>query len=480
MVHFVERFIFHRKILTKSTLTFSGKYIEFSQFLLKYKYHKSSKPMMLLKRLQLGLIHVAVAMTLVPIDSTLNRVMIKEMSISATLFAILSSFPYLFAPIQVAIGSYSDRHPIFGFRRTPYILAGLLLCVLSLVLLPPVAFLMDSNFALGVFAAVFAFGAWGMGYNLSAVSYLSLASELSGENGRGKTIAVMWFMMIVSIILTAISLGHMVDPYTPAALIHAFQVIAAAALTLGLIGLIKLEPRSNLVLSKPTSESYTVKQMTDVIMSNPAAKVFFVYLLLLLVGILGQNILLEPFAGQAFGLSVGQSTSRVNEIWGTFVLLSIIVAGLLEGRIRKKIVAQFGNLSSLLGFIIIVISGLTANKNTFYIGITVLGLGTGFCTVANLSLMFDFTVPGLVGLYIGAWGFSNAISRLTGNMLGGVVFDVLKRATGSALIGYLVVFSIEGLLLLVAALMLNRIDVGAFQKQAHEPGFIEKVAITAE
>ena len=435
---------------------------------------------MFLKRFQLGLIHVAVAMTLVPIDSTLNRVMIKELSISATLFAILSSLPYLFAPIQVAIGSYSDRHPILGFRRTPYILAGLLLCVLSLILLPPVAFLMDKNFGLGVVAGIFAFGAWGMGYNLSAVSYLSLASELSGEKERGKTIATMWFMMIVSIILTAISLGHMVDPYTPAALIHAFQVIAAAALTLGLLGLIWLEPRSSVSSSQPAAETYTLKQMSDVIMSNPAAKTFFVYLLLLLVGILGQNILLEPFAGQAFGLGVGQTTSRVNEIWGTFVLLSIIVAGLLEGRVSKRIVAQIGNIGSLIGFVIIVVSGILANKEVFYIGITVLGLGTGLCTVANLSLMFDFTVPGLVGLYIGAWGFSNALSRLTGNMLAGVVFDVLKRATGSALTGYLVVFIIEGLLLFIAAIMLSRIDVNAFQKQAHEPSFVDKVALAAE
>src|SRR5690349_17242979 len=250
---------------------------------------------MFLKRFQLGLIHVAVAMTLVPIDSTLNRVMIKELSISATLFAILSSLPYLFSPIQVAIGSYSDRHPILGFRRTPYILAGLLLCVVSLILLPPVAFLMDKNFGLGVVAGIFAFGAWGMGYNLSAVSYLSLASELSGEKERGKTIATMWFMMIVSIILTAISLGHMVDPYTPAALIHAFQVIAASALPLGLLGLIRLEPRStplvppifdeagsaigNEKLQKwgdergaPAAETYTLKQMYEVIASNQAAK----------------------------------------------------------------------------------------------------------------------------------------------------------------------------------------------------------------
>ncbi|HLE90930.1 MAG TPA: PucC family protein, partial [Anaerolineales bacterium] len=164
---------------------------------------------MFLKRFQLGLIHVAVAMTLVPINSTLNRVMIKELAISATLVALLASLPYLFSPIQVAIGSYSDRHPIFGFRRTPYILAGLILCVLGVVVSPQVAFLMADNFPLGLLAGLLAFGAWGMGFNLSAVSYLSLASELSGENGRGKTIATMWFMMIVSIIVTAIGLSRM-------------------------------------------------------------------------------------------------------------------------------------------------------------------------------------------------------------------------------------------------------------------------------
>ena len=190
---------------------------------------------MLRKRLQLGLIHVAVAMTLVPINSTLNRVMIYELAISATVVAVLASLPYVFSPIQVAIGSYSDRHPLFGLRRSPYILAGLLLCVLGLMIAPQVAFIMSSNFWLGALVGLLAFGAWGMGYNLASVSYLSLASELSGEDGRGKTIAVMWFMMIVSIILTAIAVGQMVDPYTPQALVQAFRRESVSQAIVGLM-----------------------------------------------------------------------------------------------------------------------------------------------------------------------------------------------------------------------------------------------------
>jgi hypothetical protein len=42
------------------------------------------------------------------------------------------------------------------------------------------------------------------------------------------------------------------------------------------------------------------------------------------------------------------------------------------------------------------------------------------------------------------------------------------------------VLSIEALMLFIAAIMLYRIDVNAFQKQVHEPGYLEKVALAAE
>ena len=147
--------------------------------------------------------------------------------------------------------------------------------------------------------------------------------------------------------------------------------------------------------------------MTSAITANPVARVFFLYLLLLLAAILGQDVLLEPFGAEAFGMTVTQTT-RITSLWGTFVLLAIIAAGLLEGRVSKRLVAQLGNSGALLGFIVIVLSGILINKTVFYTGVTLLGIGTGLSTVSNLSLMFDLTIPGMIGLYIGAWGFSNA------------------------------------------------------------------------
>ena len=434
---------------------------------------------MLIKRLQLALIHTAVAITLVPFNSTLNRVMIFDLGISKTIFTLLAIFPYVLSPIQVAIGSFSDRHPIFGYRRVPYILAGLILCVLGVAIAPQIAVLISKNFTLGIIVGVIAFGMWGMGYNLSAVSYLSLASELSGEKGRGKTIATMFIAMVFGLIVTGISLSNMVTTYDPETLSRAFLIVAVSALTLGLLGLIKLEPPFKSEDSIPRSEAYTVKEMTAAITANPVARIFFAYLLLLLAAILGQDVLLEPFGAQAFGMTLEQ-TSRIVSISSFFTLIAFVVAAILEGRVKKKYIAQSGNLGALIGFLIIVLSGLTTSLTTFYIGITLLGFGTGISTVANLSLMFDLTVPEKVGLYIGAWGFSNGLSRLLGLLMAGLVADLATQLTGNALSGYLVVFGLEAFMLFLAAIMLYRIDVGAFQKQAHEPSFVEKVALAAE
>jgi len=428
----------------------------------------------MIKRFQLGLIHIAVAMTLVPINSTLNRVMIKELDFSATLVAALASLPYLFSPMQVWIGGYADRHPLFGRRRTPYIFLGLLLCVAGVIVSPHVAFLMAAERLIGILAGLLAFGAWGMGFNLASVSYFSLASELSGEKGRGKTVAVMFFMMIAGIILTSITLSRLVEPYSPAALLRAFSLIGALALVLGLLGLVGLEKRT--AESTKGAENYTIRQMAEALLANPQAKTFFWYLFLLLIALLGQDVLLEPFAAEAFQLPVAVTT-RITSIWGVCVLVMLAAAGILEGRLSKRAIAQTGNYGALAGFTLITASGLIPSLPVFYAGVVLLGLGTGLSTVANLSLMLDMTTAQSIGLYIGVWGMANAFSRLAGGLLGGIVRDLATHLLGNFVHGYVVVFVLEGLLLLVAILLFLRIDLTAFQRRAEELSVLERAAI---
>lgn len=420
---------------------------------------------MLRKRIQLSLIHVAVAMALVPINSTLNRVMIREMAISATLVAVLASLPYLFSPLQVVIGSYSDRHPWFGYRRSPYIALGLALCALGVILAPQAVFLLPEQPALGILLSVLTFGAWGMGFNVASVSYLSLASEISGEKGRSRTVSIMWFMMIIGIILTAAALSRMLQDYSHEQLKFAFEIIGFCALGLGALGLIRLEPRmAPGTDAAPAAQRAGWKTLVTGVLSNPTARQFFFYMIILLAAILGQDVLLEPYGGEAFGLPVA-ATTRITSIWGGCVLVALLAAGWLEQRSDKRSVARMGAWTAISGFVAIAGSGLVQQTGIFYAGVVLLGLGTGLSTVSNLSLMLDMTTA-QVGLYIGAWGMADALARLLGTVLSGAVRDLITLATQNPILGYVTVFAIEAGLLAISLVMLNRIDVQRFRGQA--------------
>ncbi len=434
---------------------------------------------MLRQRLQLALIHVAVAMTLVPINSTLNRVMIKELALSATLVSILAVLPYLFSPIQVAIGVFSDRHPIFGLRRTPYIFLGLLLTVGGLALAPSVVYILPRQFGLGLLLSALVFGAWGMGYNLASVSYLSLASELSGEKGRSRTIAIMWFFMIVGIIVTAAVLSILLETYTPEILQKSFHYVAGVALLLGLVGLIRLEPRiQKEKISQVVEDRTSWKEMMREMFASKQVRAFFIYLTVLLAAILGQDVLLEPFGAEAFGLSV-QATTRITSIWGVCVLLALVMASFLERWVPKKRVAYISAWLAVSGFLLITISGYLRNSNVFYLGVLLLGLGTGASTVSNLSLMLDMTTAH-VGLFIGAWGVANALSRFVGTLMGGVVRDVATNLLNNNVQGYLIVFVLEMVMLLISIVLLRRIDVSSFRQEVKALDIDERVALMHE
>jgi len=433
---------------------------------------------MLRKILQLSFLHVAVAMTLVPINSTLNRVMIKEMAIAATLVALLAALPYLFSPTQILIGSYSDRHPVFGWRRSPYIALGLLLCVAGVILAPQVVFLMPENRAIGFVLTLLTFAMWGMGYNISAVSYLSLASELSGEKGRTRTVAVMWFMMILGIILTAAGLSHLLEPYSEARLERAFIIVALTALTLGILGLIRLEPRNKSLGQVPSSERTSWRTLIGIVLANKHARRFFLYLILLLAAILGQDVLLEPFAGQAFGLSVAVTT-RITSIWGVCVLLTLVVANFLEKPLGKRRVAQIGAVVATAAFLLIASSGLIGSQSLFYTGVVLLGLGTGLATVSNLSLMLDMTTT-QVGLYIGAWGIATALARLVGTITSGVLRDLITVLSANVLAGYITVFYIFAGLLVASLFVLRRIDVQRFRQESQGVSLPEHAVLMNE
>lgn len=419
------------------------------------------------KMIRLGMLHVAVAISLVPITGVLNRIMIHELGLMASIVAALIILPHLFSPMQVFIGQFSDRHPFWGYRRTPYIALGLLLCISGAVLTPFAAFAMDASFWLGLALALLVFGIWGVGFNTAVVSYLSLASDMSPAHLRSRTIAVMWFMMITAVIGTAIGTGRALEPYSPERLIEVFAICAGVALTIGALGLIGLEPRNAIPLSH--EERYSAAESVRTVVRDPLARRFFVYLMFMLSAILGQDVLLEPYGAQAFGMDV-RTTTQLTAVWGGATLLALLLHGIVFSRwLSNKRGAMIGGSIAAVGLTLIALSGILHIEPLFVPAIALLGFGTGIATATNLALMLDMTTPQQVGLFIGAWGVADAAARGLGNLLAGVIRDLAALVVGSTG-AYATVFLIEALILCTALVMLRAIDVSAFRSQRRELG----------
>jgi len=431
--------------------------------------------MSIFKMFRLGLLHVAVGITFVAINGVLNRVMIDELGILSTVVAILVVLPYLFSPAQVWIGQYSDTHPFLGYRRTPYIATGIVLCVFGMMLTPHVALLIAENFNVGIGMGLIAFMMWGVGYNLAVVSYLSLASDLSEESQRSRTISVMWFMMIVGLIFTAVLMGRQLEPYSHSQLVVVFNGAGVIALIVAAVGLFGLEPRYS---EQPTQTRESQMEAIQAVLSNPQARVFFLYLVLLLAAILGQDILLEPFGAHAFDMTV-EETTQLTGMWGGTTLLALLLYGFVFTRwISKKQGAFIGGSIATVGLLLIALSGTLGQVGIFYPGIAILGFGTGIATATNLSLMLDMTTAEQAGLFIGAWGVADAASRGLGMMMGGVVRDAVIAITDNVSAGYVTVFVIEAGFLMISLMLLSQIDVSRFRDK--QPTLVELTALVGD
>jgi BCD family chlorophyll transporter-like MFS transporter len=152
----------------------------------------------------------------------------------------------------------------------------------------------------------------------------------------------------------------------------------------------------------------------------------------------------------------------------------------LEVNISKRSLARLGGLSALEAFGGIIISGMILSEALFYSGVVLLGLATGVSTVSNLSLMLDMTIEGRVGMFMGAWGTADAFARLTGSVTSGVVRDVVSQMAANPVSGYLVVFAIEAVMLVISLVLLGRIDVGLFRQEASSLSVVERAAIANE
>ncbi|MEL6583306.1 MAG: PucC family protein, partial [Pseudomonadota bacterium] len=102
------------------------------------------------KLLRLSLFQVSVGMATVLLMGTLNRVMIVELGIAASLIAIMAALPVLLAPFRALVGFKSDSYrSAIGWKRVPYLWFGSLWQFGGLAIMPFALIVLSGDQTLG-------------------------------------------------------------------------------------------------------------------------------------------------------------------------------------------------------------------------------------------------------------------------------------------------------------------------------------------
>jgi BCD family chlorophyll transporter-like MFS transporter len=417
----------------------------------------------------------------------LNRVMIKELAIPATIVAGTIAMNQFVAPVRVWFGQMSDAKPIFGLHRTGYVWVGAALFAIASFLAVQVVWqLGDSLQNLGwtmqtygwVGLLAFVFALYGVAISCSSTPFAALLVDISEEDNRSKLVGIVWSMLMVGIIIGAIITGKLLSAVnldTPIEIVRAsvnriFTVVPAAVVGLAILATLGIERkysryrfRSRLV---DREDQITLGRALRVLTASRQTGLFFVFLLIMSMSLFFQEPVLEPYGGEIFGMSISQTT-QLNAFWGLGTLIGLSSTGfLIVPRLGKQSTTRLGCILVALSFGLIILAGFTANPVLLQGTVLLFGLASGITTTGALSLMLDLTVAETAGTFIGAWGLSQSLARATATVAGGTVLDIGRSLFNNNVLAYSLVFIMPAIGMAVAVWLLSRVDVKEFQTEA--------------
>ncbi len=430
----------------------------------------------LTRLMRLSLFQVTVGMALVLLVGTLNRVMIVELSVPASLVAGMLALPLVFAPFRTLIGFKSDVHvSALGWRRVPYIwkgtmyqFGGFAIMPFALLVLSGYGEAIDAPRWIGLSSAALAFLLVGAGVHMVQTVGLALATDLVKEEDQPKVVGLMYVMLLVGMVVSALIYGTLLENYTPGRLVQVIQGTAVLTVALNLLAMWKQEPRDRMRAAQMQEQK--PRRFSDAwaaLVAKPGTVRLLVVIALGTFGFGMADVLLEPYGGQALGFSVAETT-KLTALLASGTLIGFGIASRLLGQGGEPLrLGWIGALIGIPGFAAIILSSVVGGPPLFLVGVLATGLGTGLFGHATLTATMRAAPREGNGLALGAWGAVQATSAGIGIAAAGIVRDVLLNLPAgdgiAAHTPYNAVFTLEIVFLACAVLVALPLARGVVQ-----------------
>ncbi len=432
----------------------------------------------------------------------------------ATYYGTFRLFTLMVALLaQALMGMLSDRSTISWGRRRPFILIG---TVITAVLTILIGFTAGMEGMTG-FWVLFAIGLLQpVASNMSQAAEQAIIPDLVDEEKRGRFSGVKALLEIpLPLILVAFTVGKLVSKgYLWAGLLVAVGVLVVAMLltmlvpekpvketpppmdwapflrlfamtavfTLIILGsgqVVKFVSSLMTGISSPTVLFIVMGlfglagmliavavgvwlsvriSIGDKARANPSFTWWVINRLAFLVGAVNLSTFAVYFLQARLGYEKEAAAAPASQLIlfvGVFILLSTLPAGFLTDRFGKKRMVALAGLVAVVGTVIAL---SLPNRSIIYVGGCIIGIGAGFFYTANWALGTVLVPKEEAGRYLGISNLAGAGAGAVGAYIGGPIADfVTAQVPGVPGFGYVLIFSIYGLLFLFSVLALTQV-----------------------
>ncbi len=439
--------------------------------------------------LRLSLFQASVGMAMVLLVGTLNRVMIVELGVPASLVAIMVALPVIYAPLRALIGFRSDtHHSALGWRRVPFIWMGTMLQFGGLAIMPFALLVLGGggNAAawpawIGQLGAGLAFLLVGAGLHTTQTTGLALATDLTAEASKPRVVGLMYVMLLVGSMVSALVFGRLLADFSPGKLVQVIQGAALTTMVLNVVALWKQETRRPPRGRAPAAHR-SFGEAWRAFSSQAQAMRRLVAIGLGTMAFGMQDVLLEPYGGQVLGMTVGATTSLTATLAAGGLLGFGWASGVLGRGADPFRMAAGGALIGIPAFLAVMLAAPAHSVPLFASGVLLIGLGGGIFSHGTLTATMNAAPPEQTGLALGTWGAVQATAAGVAVALGGVLRDLISALAGTGIFGtalagpatgYSFVYAVEVALLIATVAAMSAL-IGSVRPAA-APGLVQEL-----
>ncbi len=416
--------------------------------------------------LRLSLFQVAAGMTLVLLVGTLNRVMIVELHVPASLVAIMLALPLVFAPFRALVGFKSDTHRSeLGWKRVPYIYKGTMVQFGGLALMPfALLVLARQGHAaevpawVGQVAAAAAFLLVGAGLHITQTVGLALATDLTPPEKQPNVVGLMYVALLFGSIVSALIFGALLVNFSHGRLVQVIQGAGVLTVLLNGIAVWKQEARGTAHRPAAASADPGFQESWTCFIAGDKALARLVAVGVGTLAFSMQDVMLEPYGGQVLGLAVSRTTVLTAAMAGGGLLGFSLASYVLSRGFDPFRMASLGAMVGVPAFILIMAAAPLGSPLLFGFGTLLIGFGGGLFGHGTLTATMSHAPEDQRGLALGAWGAVQATAAGVGVALGAVIRDGMAALDGgSTVVPYLAVYGLEVILLLAAIVTMTHL-----------------------